>query len=326
VGTPKAHFPEINEEIQRKAIWDSGYLLERRVAALLRDSGYKVITNRGFFDPELNKSREYDVYAHKSVKLFGEGSHEIYPTLICECKNNKLPIAFFVHDEEDFEPLINEVMVSGIPSKIWLNNKCVSIQEFSEVLILHHYCKPISSVASQCCTFSYESKNKFWKASHEEELHDTERILTKALENEIENDYKNMSQWIISEEKETDFVDLSLYYPLVIYQGEIDAVSFNKNGQQTKDDLIITKCDHIQYNPEFYSFYENEVISYHIDVITEKYLPTYIKNIENEISEIKKVLRQKRQYLKLSVDRLMQECRSLETKPKTYRKYLEYPF
>jgi len=90
--------------------------------------------------------------------------------------------------------------------------------------------------------------------------------------------------------------------------------------------LIIKKCDHIQYNPEFYSFYENEVISYHIDIITEKYLPTYIKNIENEITEIRKILRQKKQDVKLSVGRLMLECRSLETKPKTYRKYLEYPF
>ncbi len=119
---------------------------------------------------------------------------------------------------------------------------------------------------------------------------------------------------------------MSLYYPLVIYQGEINTVYVNKNGQQTKDDLIIKKCDHVQYNPEFYSFYENEVISYHIDVISEKYLPTYLRTIENEISAIKQILHQRKQDVKLSVDRLMMECKSLEKKPKTYRKYLEYPF
>jgi len=258
-----------SEETIKNSIWNSGFLLERRVAAFLRNSGYKVITNRGYLDPEQNKSREYDVYAHKNFEINEGGSYGIYPTFICECKNNSKPIAFFIHDEEEFEPLVDEVRVSGIPAKIWHRNKYIPIQEFMEVIKIHHFCKPIAKIATQCCTF-----DKNWKADRDENLHETERTLTKALENEIDDDFKNMTQWIASEEAENDFVDLSLYYPLVIYQGEIDAISFVKNGQQTKDDVIITKCNHIQYNPEFYSFYTGEVISYHIDVITEKYLPT----------------------------------------------------
>jgi len=326
MDTSNIHYSKVDEETKKNAIWNSGYLLERRVAALLRNSGYKVITNRGFFDHELNKSREYDVYAHKEVEIYGTGSYGVYPTLICECKNNSQAIAFFIHDEEDFEPLIDEVRVSGIPAKIWRRNKYISIQEFTNTINLHHYCKPIAPVATQCCTFSFENKSKFWKASHEEELHETERTLTKALENEIDDDFKNMSQWFVPEETEKEFIDLSLYYPLVIYQGEINAVYIDKNGQQTKDDLIIKKCDHIQYNAEFFSYYENEVISYHIDVISEKYLPTYLKIIEKEISAIKQILLQQKQDVKHSIDRLIVECMSLEKKPRTYRKYLEYPF
>lgn len=68
------HYNQIDEESKRKAIWNSGYLLERRVAALLRSSGYKSITNRGYFDLETNKSREYDVYAYKEVGIYEAGS------------------------------------------------------------------------------------------------------------------------------------------------------------------------------------------------------------------------------------------------------------
>ena len=143
-----AHYIKIDEESEKKAIWDSGYLLERRVAALLRSRGFKTITNRGFFDPELNKSREYDIYSHKEIEVYGEGSYGIYPTLICSCKNNSQPIACFIHEEEKYEPLIDEIRVSGIPVKIWLKNKYVSIQEFLGIDTFHHYCVPAAQIAS----------------------------------------------------------------------------------------------------------------------------------------------------------------------------------
>lgn len=148
----KKHYTKATEENIRDAIWSSGYLLERRVAAFLRNSGYKVITNRGFFDLEANKAGEYDVYAHKEVEIHGMGSYGIYPTLICECKNNSQPIAFFIHDEEEFQPLEDEVRVSGIPTKIWQHNRYISIQEFTNIKNIHHYCKPKAPIATQCCT------------------------------------------------------------------------------------------------------------------------------------------------------------------------------
>jgi len=329
MDVPKKPYTKATEENVRDAIWSSGYLLERRVAAFLRNSGYKVMTNRGFYDPEANKAGEYDVYAHKEINVYDSGSHGIYPTLICECKNNSQPIAFFVHDEEEFQPLIDEVRVSGIPAKIWQHNKYISIQDFTNIIHLHHYCKPKASVATQCCTVEQkkdEQKAKYWMASHDHELHDTENRIVKAMEHEIEVDFKNMTQWLLPEESETEFIDLSLYYPLVIYQGELKAIRIGNNNMQTKDDLIISDCDHIQYNPEFFSFYNDEVISYHIDIITEKYLPKYIKLIEKEISDIKDILIQHKQDVKHSVSRLMVECKSLEKPPKTSRKYLEYQF
>jgi hypothetical protein len=197
----------INDKID--AIWISGYLLERRVATFLQNSGYKAVTNRGFYDTENNKSREYDVYAYKEFQIYeGTNNCKIYPTLICECKNNSLPIVFFVQDDKQFEPLIDEIRVSGIPSKIWQQNKYISVQEFSNIAKFHHYCQPKAPIATQCCTFERRGSNK---ATHDTELHETYRTVTKALENEIDDDYKVMNQWFAPEELGKQFIDLSIY-------------------------------------------------------------------------------------------------------------------
>lgn len=317
--------PKVNETEMKEAVWKSGYLLERRVAALLRKEGYKAVANRGFMDQETTKSREYDVYAYKDIEVYGTGSYGIYPTLICECKNNAQPIVFFVR-EEPFEPLIDEVRVSGIPSKIWQRNKYIPVQEFTKVASFHHYCKPEVPVATQYCTFEMKKGTSSWMASHGEESYETFRTLTKALEQEIESDFKNMGQWLVPEEIEREFVDLSFYYPVVIFQGDIYAVSIGKNDLPEKNELALKKCDHIQYNPEFFSFYENEVISYHMDVVSEKYLPSYLGIIDREMLVIKQILQQEKPNVMHSIGKIVAECMGLEEKPKTYRKHLEYEF
>jgi hypothetical protein len=315
--------PKVNESEMKEAIWKSGYLLERRVTAFLRKEGYKAVANRGFMDQETNKSREYDVYAYKDIEIYGTGSYGIYPTLICECKNNVQPIVFFVQ-EETFEPLIDEVRVSGIPSKIWQGNKYVSIQEFTKVASFHHYCKPEVPVATQSCTFEVKKGTSSWMASHGEELYETFRTLAKALEQEIDSDFRNMGQWLVPEKMEREYVDLSFYYPVVIFQGDIYAVSVGKNDLPEKNELTLEKCNHIQYNPEFFSFYDNEVISYHIDVISEKYLPSYLRIIDREMLVIKRILQQEKPAVVHSIGKILAECIGLEEKPKTYRKHLEY--
>jgi hypothetical protein len=232
----------ISGEQMTEAILRSGYLLERRVATLLGKVGYKAVANRGFIDSETGKSREYDVYAYKSIPVYKTGSHEIYPTLICECKNNPRPIAFFIKGEP-FEPFVDEVKVSGIPAKMWRNDRYISFQEF---------------------------------------------------------------------------VDLSFYYPVIIFQGDLFAAHIENNNP------VLKKCEHIQYNPEFFSFYDNEVINYHVDVISEEYLPSYLKIIDREMLTIKNLLQKQKKGVLLSINKIIEECRSLKKKPKAYRKYLEF--
>lgn len=316
---------DIDEPTMRDAIWESGYLLERRVTSAFRDFGYKAETNKGFLDTETNKSREYDVYAYKEIPIFSEGSFSIYPTLICECKNYRQPIVFFIQDKEEFDPFQDEVRVSGIPSKIWQrdSNKYVSIQEFTGIDKIHHYCKPAAPVATQCCTFELKKDKSRWVANQGDELYEIFRTLTKALEYEIDNDYKNMKQWLEPEEIEKEFIDLSFYCPVVIFQGDIYTTHTNKNEKPEKSQLIFNKCEHIQYNPEYFSFYDNEVIYYHLDVITESFIPQYLKLIEKEMEEVKqKFLEQKKEII-YSVNKTMMECKGLENKPSSYRKHLE---
>ena len=324
MSTSEKHYRKIDEESKRKAILDSGYLLERRVANLLRHSGFKVITNRYFYDREKQKQREYDVYAYKEVKIDNSGSFAIYPTLVCECKKKSQPLAFFIHDKDKFSPLIDEVTISGIPAKIWQRNKYIPIQKFVDVMNIHHYCKPVTHVSTMCCTF--EDMGKFWNASHNEDLNDIERTLAKVLECEIDDDFKNMSQWFLPKETERDFIDLSFYYPVLVIQGEINAVHVADKDTTTNDDLIIENCDHIQYNPEFYSFYDNEVISYHIDVVTESYLPTFLELIEKEMTKIKQVMKQRKPEVMKSIHKIVAEVGNPDKKITNYRKQLSYPF
>jgi hypothetical protein len=308
----------VDEGNMKEAIWRSGYLLERRVATLLGKEGYKAVTNRGFIDPETGVSREYDVYAYKDIAVYETGLHGIFPTLVCECKNNPQPIVFFVKEKETFEPLKDEVRVSGMPSKIWQHNKYISVQEFTEVESFHHYCKPEVPVASQYCSFTMKKdrSKSSWMAHHTTEDRDTFTSVLKALEFEIDEDFK---LWSMDDKQKKEYIDLSFYYPVVIFQGDIYAAHI-------EHELNLKKCEHVQLNLEFFSFHENDIISYHMDVICAEYLPSYLKIIDQEMLKIKGVLQRRKQKLQLSIDKIVERCKALEKKPKSYREYLEFDY
>jgi len=312
----------LSREHMKDAVLRSGYLLEGRVAAALRKAAYKATTNRAFVDLEGNKSREYDVFAYKCLTIYQGGSFEIYPTIICECKNNPRPIAFIVDEGAQFEPLIDEVMVSGMPAKIRRGAGFISVQEFLGARKLHHFCNPTTVVSPKCCTFELKKDKSAWMANHSDDLYETFRTLSKALEFEIDQDFENMGQWFDAKEKQHAFMDLSFYYPLVVYQGEIYAANINKD----EHDVRLEKRDHIQFNPEFFSFYENDVISYHFDVISESYLGRYLALIEHEMDSFKEVFCGKKTTVVNSVKQIMQQCRAAERDSRSYKTYLRYEY
>ena len=165
--------------------------------------------------------------------------------------------------------------------------------------------------------FRSKKDESTWAANYSEILYETYRTLVKALEYEIEEDFKNMSQWLSVDEIEKEFMDLSFYYPVMIFQGDIYTYTENSSDP-------LKPCMHVQYNPEFISFHSNSLISYHIDVIAEQYLPDYLKIINQEMNTLKEKLRQQKNELGLSVSKIIKECTGLKQRPNTYRPYLEF--
>jgi hypothetical protein len=186
-----------------------------------------------------------------------------------------------------------------------------------------------------CCKFTEvkhdnipknDPKVKQYKADHDVELNDTYRKLTKAMECEIEDDFKIMSQWLQPSGLGKEFIDLSIYYPVVIYQGGMELIGMNKIDTPQKEDIIIENRDHIQFNPEYYSYYDKEVISYHIDIVTEKHLENYINMVEKEVMSIKEALKKEKQVVRRSIDKIIGECQGLDKQPNELRKHMEFRF
>jgi len=302
----------------KEAIISSGYLVEQRAGVRLREANYEVITNRRYVDSETNKALEYDIYAYKDISVCKSELYSIFPTLICECKHVAQPLVFFIDETSPFEPLVDEVMVSGIPAKIWKTNKYVSVQQYLNVDSFHHYCRPKGKIATQYCTFILNKDGK-WIANQIKNLYDTGNKHIKALEYEIEEDFRNMGQWVSDEDITGEFMDLSFYYPLMIVDADMYTYS------QYSDEPL-KKCVHVQYNPEYISLNSNSVISYHLDIISEKHIPEYLQIIDREMLTIKETLNQRKVEILPSVSKILQECRGLRQKPRTYRKYLEFDY
>jgi len=304
----------INEKEMEEAIKKSGYILEQNVATLLNDSGYTVYTNRKFMDLETSKSLESDVYAYRDISIYENKTYGLYPTLICECKNS-LPIVFLINDDRVIEPIQSEIYVSGIPCKIWKNNNWISITELLEIDRFHHYWASAKNASNLC--FTFERKNGKWIANDTDDLRNTFRKLTKALEYEVNEDFKNMGQGFAAGEK--DFIDLSFYYPVVICKGEIYSAHVRNNSSDVK----LKKSKHIQYSPEYNSLYQKEIVSYQIDVITEDYLPSYLDIINNETVQIQNIFKKHKKTIMDSILKIVKECTRHKISPDSLREYLE---
>ena len=296
----------------KDAIKKSGYLLEHRIEQILNEEGYYVETNPVFPDSETGKSREFDISALTAVRIYKKGYNFIFPVLLCECENNAQPIAFFTKESPISFLHHYEVKVSGLPVKFWRQGVYISFSEFTEMEKFHHYCK--GAIATQYCTFQLKKDKTSWIALHSDEQHDTFNSLIKALDYKIGEDYNS---WFPPNKLEEENVNIQLYYPLVILQGELYSATIKDNN------LILKKAKHIQFRKEFFLSRINQVETYQIDVITEEYLGDYLEIIGSEMKKIKKVLQRKRNEVLTSIKKIINGTKMLKGKRKSYREYLE---
>jgi hypothetical protein len=83
----------------------SGHLMEQQVASELERLGYNVSTNRAFTDSEEGKSRELDVFAHRTFLLDEERRMSVGVNLLIECKATSAPFAFLTRS---LPPLVRQ--------------------------------------------------------------------------------------------------------------------------------------------------------------------------------------------------------------------------
>lgn len=304
---------EISTKEMKKAIQRSGYLLEQRVEPILTEAGYFAETNQVFPDPDTGKSREIDISAISATQIYRKGYNFIFPVLLCECENNSQPIVFFTKESPISFLHHQEVKVSGIPVQFWEKDGYISLSEFTGMEKFHHYCK--GKITTQYCTFHLKKDKSSWIALHSDNQHNTFNSLIKVVEYRISEHYEG---WVLPDECVKESINIQIYYPLVILQGDLYTASLKNNT------LSLLKATHIQFRKEFFLPRVNEVKTYQINVITEKYLPNYLRIIDSEMERIKKVFQRKRQKVLLSIEKIIKEAKKLKKKPKSYRECFEF--
>jgi len=291
---PISNIQEINLSEIKKAITDSGYLIEQRVESVIEKFGYYVETNPVFKDIDTGVIQEIDVTALAGISIYRGKTDFIFPMIICECENNIQPVVFFVKDFAPFFMFYEEMKCSGIPLKINTKGEVVDLSTFLGFDKFHHYCK--GPFATQYCSFQQKKDTKTWMASHLESQHNTFVKLIKALEFEI---IKHDKSWQPPMAGEREPVNIQMYYPLLILQGNLLAAKL-KNRR-----LIVEKINHIQFRKQYIS--PKGENTYQIDVITESFLSKFMTMIDKETELIKARLIRKRKYIEQAINEIVLE-------------------
>jgi hypothetical protein len=308
--SPDSQPIQISSDEILTAIERSGYPLEQRVRKVLDRHAYFVEANVAFPDPQTGISRELDISAMRAVKLSQKGKDFLFPFLLCECENNSLPVVFF--DARPQVPALyhEEVKLSGTPVKIWTGRHFVRISEFLNFETFHHYCRP--PIATQYCGFSRKNSNAPWIASHADQHHNTLENLVNALEAEISDHY---GVWTMPERIAEEPINIQLYYPLLILQGEIYL------ARERNRKLTLRKVPHVQYRRDKWSHQLRD--TYQIDVVQERFIPTYLDLVEKEIETFKKRLSRHLSSARTSVTRLIKQARATRKRPRPWREIFE---
>lgn len=299
----------ISEMVQ--AIKNSGYLIEQRVESIIEEFGYYVETNPAYPDPDTGKSREFDLSPIAGKQVFKKESGFIFINLLLECENNKQPIVFF----ESHSPVsflnYQDLKIVGIPVKIHKDGEYESLQDFFSFDKFHHYCK--GTFSTQYCSFHKRDNKSPWLALHEESQHGSFTSLINALEFSVKEMYEN---WVLPEKDEKEPLNLTLFYPVMVFQGELYVAS-----QESRKVRLVPK-DHVQFRKEFHSSKYND--TYQIDVVRERYLKKYLSMVEKEADAFATRLKRKKKVITLSVDKIIDEARTEVRAGKSIRECFEF--
>lgn len=263
----------ISKEEILVALIKSGYLLEDRVNKALTTNGWLTVPNMRYIDDQTGIEREIDIMALNHISMGNNYADYIHSSLLIECMNNKEPIVFF----ENLEKSTNRI--AALSFTCFNNN-------FWEILLMAQTEIGFSEEliwSSQYCSFQQvknkEAENNGWIAYHPNDNHDSLNTFFKFIKF-----HKNA----YSERKNSaDFIVGFYHRPLIILQGPLMSV-------EQGNDIKIHERNHIKYQiPKT----ENDGRLFTIDIITEDFLDSYLKDIKKEDEIIGDMIRRSREKL-----------------------------
>jgi hypothetical protein len=109
--------PTANDVIS--ALSRTGFILEYRVAQVLRELGFSAEINYAFPDPDTGKSREVDVLAFPNRRYVKNKAFDISLDLelIVECKSGEHPVILLGERGHEFDLLLNSLHLAFDPLK-----------------------------------------------------------------------------------------------------------------------------------------------------------------------------------------------------------------
>jgi hypothetical protein len=264
----------IQDTEMREALLRSGYLLESRIETVLQARGYHLEMSAPVPDPKTGTSREMDAYAMKAIDVRFRGDTEqfVCAVLLIECVNNSQPIAFITKESQHGPIDCNFIKVAGMPPELSINGKWASIAEALGLSEYHHYFQ--GRLATQWCSFAAKDirNTKKWIALHDEVHFNDLSKLSTAVEYFAD---KCNQRWNMMCQSA---LHLQFYYPILVLQGELTEVRPKNTA------LTLAQVDHINFRRSI--VVGDDEKRYHIDVVTEGYLPRLLELIEKELEEI----------------------------------------
>lgn len=261
----------------RDALQRSGYLLEYRVEELLRRCGYMVEANQSYPDPITGKSRELDIAAISAEPLNDAYRDILWPRLLIECVNNTQPMAFLTKSSMAPTAHIYDLKFSGVPLKIKSNKRWVKLADFLKMERYHHHCK--GRVATQFCSFTPKKNTQplQWLAQHKDIHFDSFNKLCFALNHDIDEHFSNAK--LVGKES----LNIQMYYQILVVACDLVDVF------PTKDALKLSDANHIHFIQSHVARGKEQ--RYHIDVVTEKFLPKLLGLIDAEAKKTAQLLK-----------------------------------
>jgi hypothetical protein len=265
----------IQPEEAKRALQVSGYLLESRVAQVLDEHGL-VETNTSRIDPrDPTAAIEIDVHALVAQRLKSHGFVSV--ELFIECKNNAQPVAFIMHPARPWS-LNENIKYGGFPmsSADPVTKQHVALPNLLGMMAWHHYCKA-EVVATQFCGFSCPDEGRKgknvprnqwrWKAESMQNYSKSFADLCIAVENEA----------VPAGDVQEKSIEVGLYYPIVVFQGPIYAVTVQGPA------IDVSAADHIQLVHS--TSLNRRVVRAQIDVVSESALPSLIATVKEELGK-----------------------------------------